>query len=425
MQRKVSMVIPCYNKVEYIDDMFQSVYDQTWNRIELILVNDGSNDGTREKIAEWEPKFINCGYEVVIIDQANKGVGTSVKNGLIRITGDYFCLPDCDDILSPRYVAAMAEVLDRDSSVEWVWCNIAPSSPLLQVKNKNKLLLLYLLHKWCVWAVWPRMVRTSYLEKCRVLDIYLESRITQEPQVGIPLAAGGSWPHIICENLYKYNTSVELSIRNASQKNSEEVISFWRDYQKLQLGTLEALGLLNEEHKLAIEIALLSNIQIDIDFTVSRHQKLLLRQLNLAQNADDKTMEMLQDFTSNIVFNVAEEEPYYMTQSLENASRIICCCCLGKIGRTYLPRLKEVGLNPDILWDASADLNRIEYHGINVTKPDYTELKKGDVVLILSIVKPNIYEIEKAIGNNAKVFDMDDIRKYIGWRCTDIFKIEG
>jgi len=53
MQGKVSMVMPCYNKVNDISEMFDSIIAQEWNNIELILVNDGSTDGTRDIIAAF------------------------------------------------------------------------------------------------------------------------------------------------------------------------------------------------------------------------------------------------------------------------------------------------------------------------------------------------------------------------------------
>ena len=222
MSGKVSMVIPCYNKVGYVDDMFQSVYNQEWDNIEIIIVNDGSTDGTREKMDAWESRFKERGYDVIIIDQENLGVGTAVRNGLLKITGDYICVPDCDDILSPYYVSHMAEVLENNFSVQWVWCNISKESMIHKIRNRSKLLLLLLL-EYNNWSVCFKLVRTSYIEKCRVLDTFIESRITQEPQINIPLAAGGAWPHFLCEYLYSYNTTVESSIRNSSQKSEKQV----------------------------------------------------------------------------------------------------------------------------------------------------------------------------------------------------------
>ena len=97
MQSKVSIVVPVYNKIEYIDMMLKSVYDQLWDNIELILVNDGATDGTRERLTEWEPKFRDRGYEVVITDQENQGISVAVRNGMLCMSGVFFCSVDCDD----------------------------------------------------------------------------------------------------------------------------------------------------------------------------------------------------------------------------------------------------------------------------------------------------------------------------------------
>ena len=130
-QSKTSMVIPCYNKEESISRMFDSILAQEWDNIELILVNDGSTDGTRGIITEYEPKFLERGYEVVIIDQDNQDVAAAVRNGLLRVTGEYVCQVDADDELDPRYVSMMAGWLDEHLWYEW-----AAKFEALDVKRK-------------------------------------------------------------------------------------------------------------------------------------------------------------------------------------------------------------------------------------------------------------------------------------------------
>lgn len=273
MSSKVSMVIPCYNKADYIADMFQSVYNQKWDDIELIIVNDGSTDGTREKITIWASKFKERGYEINVIDQDNKGVGTAVKNGLMQVTGDYVCLPDCDDTLSPHYVSRMAEVMEKDPAVQWVWCNVADNNPILQIKDGKKLLLFFLCKNAVSWAVYNKLIRVSYLKQSRVLDIFIESKITQEPQVMIPLTASGILPHIVCEDLYIYNASVYNSIRNTSRKSYESVVAFWGDYKRIQIETLDALGLNNAENIDAVEASISRIIRKDLNYIMIRGEK--------------------------------------------------------------------------------------------------------------------------------------------------------
>jgi len=416
MQTKVSMVVPCYNKVDYIDDMLRSVFDQEWDNIELILV-DSSTDGTSEIIDDWKPKLNKRGYNVIVIYQERKGIGTAVKTGLMRATGEYICMPDCDDTLSPYYVSHMAEVLDRDSTVEWVWCNVAEDSPLLKINNKDRLLQLLLLHKYARWSVWSKMTRASYIKKCRVLDTFIESYVTQEPQVIIPLAAAGAWPYMLCEKLYFYNHSIETSISVVARKSYVDIIALWNGYKELFLNTLNALGHNGLRRQGKPMYSYENNIKNDFDKLNLKYWKQLLENMDCIRygNAED-LLEMPKDFAFREIFDIAIDEPLYMTKVIKNTKRIIFCCCLGKLGRVYLPKLIVAGLKPNILWDAKAEHSHTDYGGIKVTTPEYSDLTNKDVVLILSSIGSNIFEIRNSIGGKCSFFTLDDVRDYIRWR---------
>jgi glycosyltransferase involved in cell wall biosynthesis len=55
--KKVSVIIACYNKAQYIGNMLESVKDQLWDNIEVIIVNDGSTDNSHEVIDEWSSRL--------------------------------------------------------------------------------------------------------------------------------------------------------------------------------------------------------------------------------------------------------------------------------------------------------------------------------------------------------------------------------
>jgi glycosyltransferase involved in cell wall biosynthesis len=204
MQSKVSMVVPCYNKEKWIGGMLQSVYDQYWDNIELILVNDGSTDGTRDVIAEWEPKLKARGYEVIIIDQDNQGVTGAVYNGMLRITGDYFCQIDCDDMLAREHLKIMAGYLDDNPEYDGVSCawdtgEYKPDKNIIwnyTAENPNRLEN-YILFRMEL-AAWIYLVRTSYVKKCQVMQkFHTIPNFSQEPSLIVPLLGNnGRFKHI-------------------------------------------------------------------------------------------------------------------------------------------------------------------------------------------------------------------------------------
>ncbi|MDR1914108.1 MAG: glycosyltransferase family 2 protein, partial [Clostridiales bacterium] len=181
MQAKVSMMVPCYNKVKWIGTMLDSVIAQKWDNIELILVNDGSTDGTREVIGDYKNRLLERGYEVVIIDQKNIGLPGAIRNGLRAVTGEFVCMPDCDDILHPEYVSAMADVLTKRPNDVWVRCDFNrpidyESWPYLK-KDANCLHMEYYPYKLLEslflsrlrWVTWVNFFRMEYLRECRVM----------------------------------------------------------------------------------------------------------------------------------------------------------------------------------------------------------------------------------------------------------------
>jgi len=91
----ISIIIPCYNQAQYLDEALQSVLDQTYVNWECILVNDGSLDDT-EKIAKtWTAKDTRFIY----FYKENGGVSSARNFGIEKAKGDYIQFLDADDIL--------------------------------------------------------------------------------------------------------------------------------------------------------------------------------------------------------------------------------------------------------------------------------------------------------------------------------------
>ena len=123
MNSLVSIIMPCYNSEKYLDMSIGSIYDQDYDNIELIIVNDGSTDGSEDKILEWRDKFASRGYSLRYIYQNNQGQGAAVSNGLKHITGKYLTLLDSDDYLYPNSVSLRVAFLDKNDDCSGVRSN--------------------------------------------------------------------------------------------------------------------------------------------------------------------------------------------------------------------------------------------------------------------------------------------------------------
>lgn len=94
MNMKVSIIVPVYNAAPYLRECIDSLVNQTWKDIEVILVNDGSTDASGEICESYldDPR-------VIYYYQVNAGVSAARNAGLDLATGKYICFVDSDDWL--------------------------------------------------------------------------------------------------------------------------------------------------------------------------------------------------------------------------------------------------------------------------------------------------------------------------------------
>ena len=95
----ISVVIPCYNAEPYIAIAIRSVLEQDWPNLEVIVIDDGSNDRSAELVQKAFP-------EVKLLQQANQGVAAARNFGIERAQGDWIAFLDADDIWLPGKLQA-------------------------------------------------------------------------------------------------------------------------------------------------------------------------------------------------------------------------------------------------------------------------------------------------------------------------------
>jgi glycosyltransferase involved in cell wall biosynthesis len=91
MLPKVSIIIPVYNGEDFLSQAINSVLAQTYQNIEVIVVDDGSTDGTRQIIESY-------GKKIIAIHKSNGGVASALNVGIQHATGEYIAWLSHDDI---------------------------------------------------------------------------------------------------------------------------------------------------------------------------------------------------------------------------------------------------------------------------------------------------------------------------------------
>lgn len=118
-----SIVMCCYNSERYLDRSIGSVLIQTYPSIELIVMDDGSTDGSYDKARSYIPAFENKGYILRVYRQENQGPGYAAINGLKYTTGVFLSFLDSDDTLLPESVSKRVAAFEQTPSVNIVRTN--------------------------------------------------------------------------------------------------------------------------------------------------------------------------------------------------------------------------------------------------------------------------------------------------------------
>lgn len=100
MLNKVSIIVPVYNVEKYISRCLNSIVNQTYKNIEIILVNDGSNDNSEVIIN----KYKDLDHRIKYFYQCNSGPSKARNFGIKKSTGDYITFVDADDYISSDYI---------------------------------------------------------------------------------------------------------------------------------------------------------------------------------------------------------------------------------------------------------------------------------------------------------------------------------
>ena len=119
-QPLVSIITPCHNGGAYLDRYFSSILNQTYPNLELIFINDGSQDRTDEIARQYAPQLEQKGVRYIYLTQENAGQAAALNRGLKLFTGEYLTWPDADDEMTPDCIEKKVRYLQDHPEVQMV-----------------------------------------------------------------------------------------------------------------------------------------------------------------------------------------------------------------------------------------------------------------------------------------------------------------
>ena len=120
----VSVINATYNQSNYVKQLLESLAEQTYQNLEIIIVSDGSTDKTEKIVQNFAAKYKDRKFTIKFISKLHTGVQKTRNCGLDEATGKYVIFPDSDTWLFPTCIEKMLKILEERPNVGFVYANM-------------------------------------------------------------------------------------------------------------------------------------------------------------------------------------------------------------------------------------------------------------------------------------------------------------
>ncbi len=135
-QSRLSIIIPCYNGRQYLDELVSMLENQTVKCFDVILVDDGSSDESYERANEL---FTQSNLNYQIIQHENSGVSRTRNVGASHATGEYLYFLDCDDKITLDFVEQMIKAINEHPALDMIFFRYLTVGKTYELKSKSYL----------------------------------------------------------------------------------------------------------------------------------------------------------------------------------------------------------------------------------------------------------------------------------------------
>lgn len=258
----VSIIVPCYNGEKFIHKLLDSVLAQTYNPIELIVVDDGSKDDSLTVLNRYKKRFKEGDIKYSVIAQENGGLPNAINTGLENFTGEYVNFIDCDDYFSDDSIEKRVNFLEKNKDIDVVWSatNVIDdvSGEIVDVwRDKSNpyrkdLFIDMILHDNYVWPPASKLVRASTYLSLNPGKTILDKVPGQNIQIFLPIYFKGKNVGYIDEPL-AYVTARTDSL-SRQERTEEQKRKFEEGIRDTFIDTLKRIEMPHEERDKYIAI---------------------------------------------------------------------------------------------------------------------------------------------------------------------------
>lgn len=219
---KVSVIVPVYNVEEYLERCLDSLVNQTLKDIEIIIVNDGSTDGSKEKIQ----KYINKYKNIVYLEKENGGLSSARNYGIPYAKGEYIGFVDSDDYVEITMYEKMYNKAIEEKS-DMVECDFIWEYPNKKREDIGKM---YSSKKEAIVearvVAWNKIIKKDIIEKNKIT--FPEGLRYEDIEFFYKLV-----PHLnkisFVKEAFVHYIQRESSIANTQNERTGEIFKIWEN----------------------------------------------------------------------------------------------------------------------------------------------------------------------------------------------------
>ena len=170
----ISVIVPVYNAAAFLDQCLTSIVGQTYRNLEILVVDDGSTDGSAEMCDRWAEHD----GRIKVIHQPNGGHSAARNAALDVMTGSLVTMVDSDDVLHPEFLTTLLDVMSS-SGADIAVCDYIPfseasiafptpcESPQVSAYNQQEAMLAVFYQKGLTHSPWARLFKASLFDGLR------------------------------------------------------------------------------------------------------------------------------------------------------------------------------------------------------------------------------------------------------------------
>ena len=227
----VSVIVPIYNSEEFITETIESIINQSYKNLEIILINDGSTDNSKQICR----KYLAKDSRIIYIEKENGGVVAARNDGIAKATGEYILPVDSDDIIEKTYIEKAVDIITKNDKIGIVYCKAEFIGAKTGYWDLPEFTIANILKDNCIFAT-ALFKRTDWIKVGGYKEYVKNS--TEDYDFWLSLIENGSKVYRIPEILFKYRIR-ENSRSTKAQYDKAAIIKFHKQLYQDNFRLLE------------------------------------------------------------------------------------------------------------------------------------------------------------------------------------------